>query len=313
MGASVLAQPRFQPPADQVVLPASLHALGSQSAALREADKARRAAPGDIDKALDYARAVFVLGLTEGDLRWYGAARAALAPWWDAKALPARGHYLRGLVRQGFHDFEGGLQDINAAIALDPAEPEFWSWRFSLHLLASDMTAAAADCAEIARRFGADEGNACRATLLYRTGRAAEALPLFDALVRKSDYQGELTQGWLRFHQGEALARGRASPSGPRRCGNSTCRPYPRAHGVRLALAELYNEQRQPDRRAPRGQREVALRCAAGAVAAGQPRAERWRCRAPGYAGGRPHGGAGRAGRSHDRTPADGVLHPHRA
>ncbi len=247
VGASVLAQPRFQPPADQVVLPASLHALGSQSAALREADKARRAAPGDIDKALDYARAVFVLGLTEGDLRWYGAARAALAPWWDAKALPARGHYLRGLVRQGFHDFAGGLQDINAAIALDPAQPEFWSWRFSLHLLASDMTAAAADCAEIARRFGADEGDACRATLLYRTGRAADALPLFDALVRKSDYQGELTQGWLRFHQGEAL-RVAGQPDLAAQVWEQHLQAYPRAHGVRLALAELYNEQRQPDR-----------------------------------------------------------------
>lgn len=241
------AQARFLPTPDQVVLPASVHALGSQSVALREAEQAWRRTPADIDKALDYARAVFVLGLTEGDLRWYGSARAALAPWWTAATLPARGHYLRGLVRQGFHDFEGGLQDINAAIALDPAQSEFWSWRFSLHLLASDMAAAAADCTEIGRRFGVDEGDACRATLLYRTGRAPQALPLFDALVRKSEYQGALAQGWLRFHQGEAL-RVAGQPERAAQVWEQHLKAYPRAHGVRLALAELYNEQRQPER-----------------------------------------------------------------
>lgn len=246
-GVLAHGQARFLPAPDQVVLPASVHALGSQSVALREAEQAWRRAPDDIDKALDYARAVFVLGLTEGDLRWYGAARAALAPWWTAAVLPARGHYLRGLVRQGFHDFEGGLRDINAAIALDPAQPEFWSWRFSLHLLASDMVAADADCSEIGRRFGGDEGDACRATLLYRTGRAPQALPLFEALVRKSDYQGALAQGWLRFHQGEAL-RVAGQPERAAQVWEQHLKAHPRAHGVRLALAELYNEQRQPDR-----------------------------------------------------------------
>jgi tetratricopeptide (TPR) repeat protein len=241
------AQARFLPLPDQVVLPASVHALGSQSVALREAEAAWRRAPEDLDKALDYARAVFVLGLTEGDLRWYGAARAALSPWWTASALPARGHYLRGLVRQGFHDFAGGLKDINAAIALDPAQPEFWSWRFSLHLLASDMASAAADCTEIGRRFGMDEGDACRATLLYRTGRAPQALPLFEALVRKTDYQGALAQGWLRFHQGEAL-RVSGQPERAAQVWEQHLKAHPRAHGIRLALAELYNEQRQPER-----------------------------------------------------------------
>ncbi|MBX9832049.1 MAG: hypothetical protein K2X78_03280, partial [Burkholderiaceae bacterium] len=76
---------------------------------------------------------------------------------------------------------------------------------------------------------------------------AAEALPLFDALVRKSDYQGELTQGWLRFHQGEAL-RVAGQPDRAAQVWEQHLQAYPRAHGVRLALAELYNEQRQPDR-----------------------------------------------------------------
>ena len=78
-GASPLsAQERFQPAASAVVLPASVHAGGGSAASLRELDKAWRAQPRDLTTAMAYARAVFILGLKEGDLRWYGSAKAAM-------------------------------------------------------------------------------------------------------------------------------------------------------------------------------------------------------------------------------------------
>lgn len=241
---AAIAQARFTPPAAQIVLPSSVHTANGQRGALRDIEQAWRKAPKDLDASLRYARAVFLIGLTEGDLRWYGSAKAALQPWWTATTLPAQGYYLRALVRQGFHDFQGGIQDLNAAIAADPTQSEFWSWRFSLHLLTSDMAAARADCQEIERRFGADEGNACLATLLYRTGQAQRAVELLDVLVERPDFQGGSAQDWLRFHQGEAhrtLGQNQRAID----IWEAHLKRRPETHGVRVALTDLLNQQGQ--------------------------------------------------------------------
>jgi len=238
VGAS--AQPRTRPAPDAVVLAPSVHA--SASGELREAERAWRQNPADEATAVRYARAVFVLGLTEGDLRWYGAAKAAIAPWWTRPAVSAPMHFMRALVRQGFHDFEGGIADLSAAIALDPASAEAWSWRFSLHLLTSKLDQARADCAAIGQRFGTDEGQACEAILRTRTGRAAEAVPLLERLVTLPAYQGPLAQDWLRYHLGDAL-RTAGDPARAVAVWQAHLQARPRAHLVRLSLAELLNAQ----------------------------------------------------------------------
>lgn len=234
------AQARFMPAPDRVVVPVSVHATAGTGSSLREAERAWRADPNRQDTALRYAREVFVLGLREGDLRWYGAARAALQPWWNARQLPAEGHFMRALVRQGFHDFEGGIADLTATIAQEPQRAEAWSWRFSLYLLTSRMDEARTDCAELGQRFGAVEGQACQATLQYRTGQAAAAVPTFDRLVQQPDLQGPLAQDWLRYHQGMALvAAGR--PSDAARVWQQHLQRHPGSHLVRLSLAETLN------------------------------------------------------------------------
>lgn len=234
------AQSRFVPEPDRVVVPVSVQATGGAGSALREAERAWRADPKRQDTAFRYAREVFVLGLREGDLRWYGAARAALLPWWDAPKLPAEGHFMRALVRQGFHDFEGGIADLTATIAQEPQRAEAWSWRFSLYLLTSRLDEARTDCTELGQRFGAVEGQACRATLQYRTGEAAAAVPTFERLVQQPDLQGPLAQDWLRYHQGMALvAAGR--PKDAAQVWQQHLQRHPGSHLVRLSLAETLN------------------------------------------------------------------------
>ena len=159
ISGSAFAQQRFLPEASTVVLPSSVHTLMGKSGSLRTLDKAWRANPEDLQIALAYARQVFNLGSSEGDLRWYGSAKAALKPWWQANNLPADGFFLRGLVKQGFHEFDGGLRDINQAIALDPKHAEYWSWRFSLHLMQANMDAAKQDVYEMQKLFGSEEAN----------------------------------------------------------------------------------------------------------------------------------------------------------
>jgi hypothetical protein len=243
--AGAVAQTRYVPPPEQVVLAPSSQALGTQAGPLREAERGWRRNPNDLAAAVRYARAAFVLGLNEGDLRWYGAAKAALLPWWSTPTLSAEGHFLRGLVRQGFHDFAGGLADFNASLALDADRAEVWSWRFALHLLQTDLAAARQDCRSIAQRFGQDEGQACEATLMVRTGQAVQAAGVFERLVQLPGFQGEGAQRWLRFHQGQALwAAGQ--PAQAQAVWTAHLQAHPRDHGARLALVELLNATGQP-------------------------------------------------------------------
>lgn len=240
----VAAQERFKPAASVVVLSASVHAAKGRPDSLRALDQAWRAQPQNLPTALAYARAVFTLGLTEGDLRWYGSAKAALKPWWTVADLPAEAYFLRGLVKQGFHDFQEGLQDINRAIALEPARAEFWSWRFALHLLLADMTAAQKDIEEMGRLLGAEEADVYRAVLLYRTGQPLPAVAMLSRALRSASYQDPSSQDWLGFHLGEAH-RVAGQPARALDVWSQRLKASPQSHLIRLSLADLLNQQGQ--------------------------------------------------------------------
>jgi len=240
----VAAQERYRPSEAAVVLSASVHAASGRQNSLRALDKAWRAQPQNLPAALAYARAVFTLGLTEGDLRWYGSAKASLTPWWTAADLPADAYFLRGLVKQGFHDFQEGLQDINRAIALEPARAEFWSWRFALHLLLADMAAAQKDIEKIGRLFGSEEAQVYSAVLLYRTGQPLPAVELLSRAIRSVNYQDASSQDWLGFHLGEAY-RVAGQPAKALAVWGQRLQASPQSHLIRLSLADLLNQQGQ--------------------------------------------------------------------
>ncbi len=239
---TAFAQSRFLPPVSAVVLSSSVHAGWGKQSGLRALDKAWRAQPQDLIAALPYARAVLTLDLNEGDLRWFGSAKAAMAPWWKKPDLPAEGYFLRGLVKQGFHDFNAGLQDINRAIELEPGRAEFWSWRFALHLLLADMVAVQQDVDQIDRLVGKAEADIYRGIIWYRTGQSAKAVQILRRAIQSPNYQDATSQDWLAFHLGEAYrVDGQSSQAiavwGQRLKSSS------QSHLLRLSLADLHNQQ----------------------------------------------------------------------
>lgn len=238
----LFAQERFLPQATAVVLPVSVHASGSSNVSVRELDTAWRADPQNLQVAMAYARAVFSLGLNEGDLRWYGSAKAALTPWWNKTDLPPDAYFLRGLVKQGFHEFEAGSKDIERAIALEPGRAEFWSWRFAIHLLLADLSAARQDTQEMARLFGHEEADVYRAVLMYRSGQASGAVKQLSAAIRLARFQDASSQDWLGFHLGEAL-RVAGQPDRAGEVWRQRLKLNPQSHLLRLSLADVLNQQ----------------------------------------------------------------------
>lgn len=235
----VSAQTRYQPGPDQSLM--ERFQGNTAAASLRSLDETRKARPGDLDAALAYARAAFELGLTEGDLRWWGRARAALAPWWSQPDLSAEGHFMRALVLQGFHQFGPALQELARAIALEPGRAELWSWRFALHLLLADMASARQDCEALARQVSEVEAEPCRAILLYRSGQPQAGIDLLRRSIQRPEFAGPLAQDWLRFHWGEAH-RVAGQVDQAVLIWESYLRQRPQSHAVRLALAEALNQ-----------------------------------------------------------------------
>ncbi|MEY3917591.1 MAG: hypothetical protein RLZZ140_1154 [Pseudomonadota bacterium] len=60
--------------------------------------------PRDQDLSIALAREAFLSAMADGDLRWLGTARQAMAPWWAASDLSADGFFLRGLIRQALSE-----------------------------------------------------------------------------------------------------------------------------------------------------------------------------------------------------------------
>ncbi|MEO7243936.1 MAG: hypothetical protein ABIX12_02140, partial [Rubrivivax sp.] len=78
--------------------------------------------PKDLPLALTAARDAIDRSRRHGDPRELGVAQAALGPWWAMPNPPAAVRLLRATVRQGLHDFDGALTDLDVLWA-DPTTP----------------------------------------------------------------------------------------------------------------------------------------------------------------------------------------------
>ena len=86
----------------------------SWDAATRGRQAALARDPGDLGMALSAARAAIDRARRHGDPRELGVAQAALDPWWALPDPPPAVRLLRATVRQGQHDFDAALRDLNA-------------------------------------------------------------------------------------------------------------------------------------------------------------------------------------------------------
>lgn len=236
--AAAWSQTRFQPQESTVLL--KTESNQTEVRRLREALEHWRLNPQNIDTATDSARAAILAAIRQGDLRWLGNAKAMLKPWWEQQRLPSETLFIRALIRQGAHDFEGALNDLDAAIAKDPQQPEFWSWRFAIYMVRAEIAKARKECSAIGSHFGRMEQEGCNAVLLYRTGSPKSAIIALDRLFGDPNYQGQHAQEWLAFHRGEAL-RVAGDRSGARRVWESHLKTGSAGHGLRVALIDLLN------------------------------------------------------------------------
>ena len=120
VAASLLASDPYVPSSDDevlVVLPKSLLDNRDELQRLREQLEAN---PSNPETAALVAGRYIGIGKREGDPRFFGYARSAIQPWWDADDAPAEMLRLRAELKEQDHQYDAALLDLERARKLDP-------------------------------------------------------------------------------------------------------------------------------------------------------------------------------------------------
>jgi Tfp pilus assembly protein PilF len=158
---------------------------------LRRLRSALAAEPNDAAVAAELAERYFELASGEGDPRYVGYAEAALRPWQGQNA-PAEILFMRGLLRQYRHDFEGALGDLELALKSDAAHIGARAWRAAIFMVRADYASARRECAALAQIASELRGAGCTAYLDATTGKTSAAYArLSDVLRRHTDASAE--------------------------------------------------------------------------------------------------------------------------
>ncbi len=168
-----MAAPRVPTDDHEVIerLPARLPGVAARRAGAgqREALRTQAAqAQPNLSLALTLARQAIDQARRSGDPRDWGQAQAALAPWWADAQAPGPVRLLRATIRQGQHDFDAALTDLDALLAAPEADAASTNRRLGLRR--ADYSQAASP--GLALRAQAE---LTRASIHQVQGRYAEA------------------------------------------------------------------------------------------------------------------------------------------
>jgi tetratricopeptide (TPR) repeat protein len=156
------------------------------------------ASPSDSELAATLAGRYFELAVAEGDPRYIGYAEAALRLWREA-AAPTDVLFVRGLLRQYRHDFEGGLKDLAQTLRQDPRHIGARSWRAAILMVRADYAGAARECAELARLAETEadlRAIGCATYVEATTGKLRAAYDRLSEALRRNPDTGPEMRLW---------------------------------------------------------------------------------------------------------------------
>lgn len=244
---SAAAQGRTPTDPSEVLETLPVSVQGSQQGPQREIKSLRRALavnPNDLQKALRLARLDIGLARERSDPRYLGHAQAALAPWWGLAQAPVEVLVLRATIEQSLHDFEAALQDLDRAVAADPAHVQAWLTRAVVLSVRGRYDEARASCARVQPLTSRLVLTVCTTSIDSVTGRAAAA---HDALAKAME--GEAVsrdeRTWALSSLAEYAARADRLDEAVSRF-RETLALDPEDSYARAALADLLLDRGQP-------------------------------------------------------------------
>lgn len=177
-----------------------------------------------------------------GDPRLLGRAQATLGPWWNEPSPPPAIRLLRATLKQGFHDFEGALVDLDAQVAAAPTDAQAWLMRATVLSVLARYPEAQASCERIGNQVVAR--SVCSARVLGLTGQAKEAAASLAALRPAPE-----EASWALSVRGE-LERWSGDDARAEQTLEQALSLDPTDTSSRLVLAQLFLDVGQPARAA---------------------------------------------------------------
>ncbi len=175
----------FRPTDDREVLENLPIPDDRERRALRQLRQALLDTPDDLTLALDLARRYLAVGRAEADPRYAGYAEAALAPWLSLDAPPSDVLVLRAVVRQGRHDFDSALEDLDRVLAIQPGHAQAQLSRAFILQAQGRIAEAAESCRRLPGGIDRLIAATCRARVASLSGDADGARrTLTSALAR---------------------------------------------------------------------------------------------------------------------------------
>jgi len=209
---SLAAQP-FMPQGDGHVLEA-VKASGTAAIRkeLRSLERLVAAEPRNASAALRLAKVHIGLARDEADPRHFGRAEAVVAPWLAATNPPTEAWVLRSAVRQGSHDFDGAMADLDAALAAEPTHVGAWLARLTIQCVRSDFEGARRSAARLLRSGDELVATAAAAQVASLTGNSAGAARMLETAVGRNPSATPGMRSWclalladIRMRRGEPV------------------------------------------------------------------------------------------------------------
>jgi Tfp pilus assembly protein PilF len=139
------------------------------------------------------ARRYFELAVADGDPRFVGYAEAALRA---SRSEDAEALFVRGLLRQYRHDFDGALQDFEAALQKEPGHVGARAWRAAVFMVKADYAAAARECGLLADYASELLATGCQAYVDATTGKTRAAYEQLSAALGERPDAGRDARLW---------------------------------------------------------------------------------------------------------------------
>jgi len=188
---------------DSTVVARLQRAQAPLSAALITAMRASRAAPADPVLARAAARIMIEQGRDLGDSRIVGAASGILRPFLatgDAETL-----YLSATARQYQHDFNGALDLLDRAIAIDPRGINARLSRATIYTVLGRLDDALVECGTLSG-LRPDVGFLCQSTALILTDQAPVVATRLAQILAQPGMLPDSLRPWAIGLQGEIAA-----------------------------------------------------------------------------------------------------------
>lgn len=182
----------------------------SNDPALRTVESLRRqlaAKPDDGALRLDIAQRYFDLAMAQGDPRFVGYAMATITPLQKSAPNDARYWLLRGLLLQYGHDFDGAIQSLDRASAIDASAVDPVAWRAAIRMVQAKYAEAERECERLAAIAMPLHAQGCSAYVRASRGGLNDAYTVLSQAVSASkDVPPSLTL-WLHTRLAEMAVR----------------------------------------------------------------------------------------------------------